>query len=298
MSSLPKPGSFHAWLLASRPKTLSAAIAPVLVGTGVAAFDSALALVPALAAAFGAIMLQIGANFANDLFDFKKGTDDESRVGPTRAAQAGLLSPRALAIGTGVSFLLATFAGLYLAWVAGYPIFIVGALSILCAIAYTGGPFPLGYHGLGDIFVFIFFGPVAVCGTAWVQLGYIPGSAVSWSIALGVLAANILVVNNVRDRHTDVRTGKRTLPVRFGKGAGVVQYVLSLLLAFGACAFEARHSLWLLLPLLTLPLAIKLTTALQRLEGPPLNPVLGKTAMLLGLYSLLAAIGLFVAAIR
>ena len=295
--TMPAPRSVGAWIMATRPPTLAAALVPVAVGSAVAYLEGGLRWAPALAALAGALMLQVGANFANDVFDFEKGTDDETRLGPTRAAQAGLLSPRDLKGGMIVAFGLATVAGAYLTSVAGWSVIAIGVASILSAIAYTGGPYPLGYHGLGDVFVMLFFGFVAVCGTAFVQLGTVPTSAVLASLPVGALATAILVVNNVRDRHGDERTGKRTLAVRWGKRGGLVEYALCLLLAYGTPVAMAANgpAPSLLMPLLTLPLGVGLWRRLRREEGRPLNPVLAETARLLVVHGLLFTAGLALA---
>ncbi len=227
-----QPGSARAWLLASRPATLTAALVPVAVGSAVAKSVDAWALWPALAALFGAVWIQIGTNFANDVYDFKKGADTSDRVGPTRAAQADLLTPRALFAGMFVAFALASACGLYLLLHSGWPVAIIGVASIASGIAYTGGPYPLGYNGLGDIFVFVFFGFVAVCGTVFVQAGSVPTLALWASIPVGSLATSILVVNNIRDADTDVLCGKRTLAVRFGRNAARLEYFLLLASAY------------------------------------------------------------------
>ena len=295
--TLPAPRSFGAWVMATRPPTLAAALVPVAVGTAVAYLEGGLRWVPALAALAGALLLQVGANFSNDVFDYEKGTDDEERLGPTRAAQAGLLTPGDLKVGMGVAFLLATLAGAYLTWIAGWAIIAIGVASIASAIAYTGGPYPLGYHGLGDVFVMIFFGFVAVCGTTFVQTGTVPLAAVLASLPVGALATAILVVNNVRDRHGDERSGKRTLAVRWGKRGGLVEYALCLVLAYGTPMAMAAldRAPWILLPLITLPVGIRRWRQLRDLEGKPLNPVLAGTAQLLVLHGLLFAAGLVLA---
>src|SRR6187549_3277526 len=227
-----QPNSIGAWLLASRPKTLSAAAAPVLVGTACASARGQVKWGPAVAALLGALLLQIGANFANDVFDFEKGADTAERLGPTRAVQAGLLSARSMRRGMYLVFALALVTGLYLTRVSGPVILLIGCASIASAILYTGGPYPLGYHGLGDVFVLIFFGFVAVCGTVFVQLHTLPTLAIWASIPVGSLATAILVVNNVRDRDTDVIANKRTLAVRFGTRAGQAEYLLLIWLAY------------------------------------------------------------------
>jgi 1,4-dihydroxy-2-naphthoate polyprenyltransferase len=292
-----RPGSFQAWILASRPATLTAALVPVLVGTAVAQASGGLRVGPALAALFGAFMIQIATNFANDVFDAEKGADTHERLGPTRAVQSGLLTNRQVKMGMFVTIALAVAAGLYLTAIGGYPIVIIGVLSVLSGVAYTGGPFPLGYNGLGDIFVMIFFGFVAVCGTAYVQLGSVPELAWLASIPVGAIATAVLVVNNVRDRSTDVKAGKRTLAVRFGRRFGVIEYVLLFVVAYAAPIVALLHfhrSPWVLLPILTLPLAAKLARTLATTEGAPLNACLASTAKLLLLYGVLFSAGLVV----
>lgn len=222
---------FSAWLLAARPGTLAAAAAPVVAGSALATADRAFVQGPALAALVGALLIQIGSNFANDYYDFVKGGDTAGRVGPARAAQTGLLAPRAVWWGMAVALALAFLVGVYLVWVAGWPIVVIGLTSLLCAYAYTGGPFPLAYHGLGDLFVLIFFGPVAVAGTYYVQALSLSGDAVVAGVGLGLFSTAILVVNNLRDWETDAAAGKRTLAVRFGERFAVREYLGCLVLA-------------------------------------------------------------------
>jgi 1,4-dihydroxy-2-naphthoate polyprenyltransferase len=289
------PGSARAWLLACRPATLTAAVVPVAVGSAVAHALGGFRLGPALAALAGAILIQIATNFSNDVFDHEKGADTEERLGPTRATASGLLTPRQVRLGLAITVGLALVPGFYLAAVAGWPVVVIGILSVLSGIAYTGGPYPLGYHGLGDLFVFLFFGLVAVCGTVFVQAGAVPPLALVASVPVGALATAILVVNNVRDRDTDVKAGKRTLAVRLGRRGGVVEYALLVLVAYAApvaCVFALGRSSWALLPLATLPLAVGLFAALARKEGRALNAVLARTAMLLLLYGVLFSAGL------
>ena len=294
--AMPEAGSFGAWVRAARPKTLPVSIGPVLVGTAVAYVEGSLRVGPALAAAFGALMLQIGSNLANDVFDFEKGADTEERIGPPRAAQLGLLSPDALKRGMFVVFSLATLAGLYLSWVAGPVILAVGAVSILAAIAYTGGPYPLGYHGLGDVAVFVFFGLVAVVGATFVQTGDLPRLAWLCAVPVGALATNILVVNNLRDVDTDIVAGKRTLAVRFGRAGARAEWA-----GLAAIAYLTPVGLWLglglspwvLIPIASLPRAVRLFGVLASTEeGPALNDALAGTAQLGFLYSILLALGL------
>ena len=288
-----EPGSVKAWILASRPPTLAAALVPVAVGAAVASSLDGLRWLPTLGALWGAIWIQIGTNFANDVFDFEKGADTGERLGPTRAVQAGLLSPAAMRRGMVVAFALAVVAGVYLTIVAGWPIVAIGVLSVASGIAYTGGPYPLGYNGLGDVFVMIFFGFVAVGGTVWVNMLNLPTIAWWAAVPPGALATAILVVNNVRDRETDVEAGKRTLAVRFGRRAVIIEYVLLLIAAFAVPVWLAvTTGPWCLLPMVTLPWAIKLLRDLTRLEGRALNPVLVSTAKLLIVHGLLFAAGL------
>jgi 1,4-dihydroxy-2-naphthoate octaprenyltransferase len=288
------PGSARAWLLAARPKTLPAAAAPVLVGSAVAHVSGGFRVLPAAAALAGALLLQIGANFANDVFDFEKGADDARRVGPTRATQAGLLSPAAMRAGMVVIFALATLCGVALTAVAGWPIVLIGVLSILSAIAYTGGPWPLGYHGLGDLFVMVFFGFVAVCGTVYAQTLTVPALAWPAAVSVGALATAILVVNNVRDEETDRATGKRTLAVRLGRGAGVAEFAALVVLAGAGVVAVAvlRARPWPLLALATAPEGIRLVRRLVRDRGPALNTSLAHTARLLAVASALLALGI------
>lgn len=291
----PRPGSLAAWVLASRPKTLPAAVAPVGVGVAAAAALGSVRPLPSLAALGGALALQIGANFANDLFDFEKGADTSDRLGPKRAVQSGLLSASAVRAGTALAMLAATLAGVYLVAVAGWPIVAIGIASILCALAYTGGPYPLGYHGLGDLFVFIFFGPVAVVGTVYVNTGRAAELAWWAAVPMGCLTTAILVVNNLRDRETDALAGKRTLAVRLGRGGAEVEYLLLLAISFLVplavmLRFAGRPALWL--PLLALPLAGKLFGQVRTLEGPPLNQTLAGTARLTLVFAVLFSLAL------
>jgi 1,4-dihydroxy-2-naphthoate octaprenyltransferase len=286
--------SFGHWILAARPKTLSAASVPVLVGSACAFALGGLRAGPALAALGGALLLQIGANFANDVYDYEKGADTAERLGPTRAVQAGLISPAAMKRGMFVVFALALLLGIYLTLVSGPIILAIGIVSIVSAIAYTGGPYPLGYNGLGDLFVFVFFGLVAVCGTAFVQLGQVPALAVWCSLPVGALATAILVVNNLRDHEQDARAGKRTLAVRWGAQAVILEYGLLLVLAYVVPLYlaGAEHGRFVLLPLLTLPLARKLMRAVATEQGRALNARLAGTAQLLLLFGLLLTLGI------
>ena len=296
-TSLPesRPSLVGSWVLAARPKTLSAASVPVLVGSACAFELNGFRLGPALAALGGALLLQIGANFANDVYDYEKGADTATRLGPTRAVQAGLISPAAMKRGMFVVFGLALLLGVYLTVVAGPVILAIGIVSILSAIAYTGGPYPLGYNGLGDVFVFVFFGLVAVPGTVFVQLGDVPTLAIWCSLPVGALATAILVVNNLRDHEQDERVGKRTLAVRWGPRAVVYEYGFLLALSYAVPLFLATSSAggrFVLLPLLTLPLGRRLMRAVATEQGRELNARLAGTAKLLMLFGLLFALGI------
>ncbi|HEY4159219.1 MAG TPA: 1,4-dihydroxy-2-naphthoate polyprenyltransferase [Polyangiaceae bacterium] len=290
-----RAGSVEAWLLASRPKTLSAAAVPVVVGSACAAATGAVRWPAGLAALGGALLLQIGANFANDVFDHERGADTAERLGPTRAVQAGLIDAAQMRRGMWFVFALALGFGVYLTLVAGPLILLIGLLSIASAIAYTGGPYPLGYHGLGDVFVFLFFGVIAVCGTAFVELGRMPWLSLWAALPVGALATAILVVNNLRDRETDARAGKRTLAVRFGRTGALAEYRALLLLSYAvpvALLVSASAGAFVLLPLLSAPLALRLERSVSRGEGRALNPLLGRTAGLLLAYGVLFALGL------
>lgn len=285
----------RAWLLASRPRTLPAALVPVVVGSALALQDGRFRPLPALAALLAALLIQVGTNFANDLFDWEKGADSATRLGPTRVTSAGLLSPAAVRGGMLVAFGLAALVGLYLIAIGGWPILLIGVASILSGIAYTGGPFPLGYNGLGDLFVFLFFGFVAVMGSYYVQALAVTPLSLLVSLPVGALATAILVVNNVRDAETDRLAGKRTLAVLLGRNAARAEYLLLLALAYGTPLLLWRPlglSPWVLLPLVTLPLAARLARTLLRSEGAILNSVLAGTARLLALYGGLFALGI------
>jgi len=239
--------------------------------------------------------LQVAANFANDVFDYEKGADTAARVGPARAVQKGWVTPRAMRRGLGVVIALVLLVGVYLVSVAGPVLLLIGFASIAAAVAYTGGPYPLGYHGLGDVFVLLFFGFVAVAGTAFVQVGHVPASAWLGAIPVGCLATAILVVNNVRDVETDIAAGKRTLPARFGRRFGVCEYWLLLCVSYAAPFLPALSGGSLgrgLLPCLTLPLGVFLGVNVARRRGSALNPVLARTALLMFLFGLLLGLSL------
>lgn len=288
-----RPGFVKTWMLAVRPATLPAAAVPVLVGSGAAHASGDFSIGVLLAALAAALLIQIGTNFANDVFDFERGADTDERLGPPRVTQSGLLTPRDVRTGVAAAFGAAALLGLYLAWVGGWPIIVIGAASIAAGLAYTGGPWPFGYHGLGDIFVFVFFGLVAVCGTYYLHTGDVSGLSLSAGSAVGFLITAILVVNNLRDRATDARTGKRTLAVRLGDRATRFQYAALLTGAYAiAMAMAIVASWWLLLPLLSLPLAMRVAApVVNGVEGRALNLTLKGTARLTLAYGVLLAAG-------
>ncbi len=283
------------WRMAIRPPTLTAAIAPVVVGSAVAARDDLFRLGPASGALIGALALQVAANLANDVSDFRRGADTSERVGPPRVTQLGLLSERQVLIGLWVAVGVATLAGLYLTWVAGWPVIAIGLASIAALLAYTGGPWPFGYRGLGEVFVFAFFGVVAVVGTYYVQAGRVTGEAFAASIPVGFTVCAILVVNNVRDITTDRIAGKRTLAVILGPELARLHFLLTIVAAYLAAAalwLIGEFSAWTMLAFLSLPLAWAPTAAiLARQQGPALNVALKATARLHLVFGLLLAVG-------
>ncbi len=288
-------GKLAVWVQAARPKTLPAAAAPVLVGAGAAWAAHRFAVGPVLAALLGALLFQIGANLANDVFDHKRGADTAERLGPTRVTAAGLLAPQSVLTGMWVVFALSVPIGLYLAHVGGWPIIALGLTAIVSAIAYTGGPFPLGYNGLGDLFVFLYFGLAAVCGTCFVASGHVTPAAWLAAVPIGLLAAAILVVNNLRDLATDKAAGKRTLAVRLGRQGTIAEYTLLVGLAYALPIVMALVRVcrpWVLLAWLSLPLAAALLKQVRTLQGRALNQVLAHTARLELIYGALLALGL------
>ena len=290
------PSRGRVWYLAARPPTLPAAVVPVLVGTAVGVSEASFRPLVFLAALIASLLIQIATNFANDLSDFHKGADNETRVGPLRVAQSGLITPGDLKRGIFVTFGLAMLVGLYLGYIGGWPILLIGLFSILSGLAYTGGPWPLGYHGLGDLFVFIFFGVIAVTGSAYLQTGDVTGLALAASVPVGVLVTNILVINNLRDVTTDRAAGKHTLAVLLGAMTVRGQYLLFIIVAYLMAPllwWLGGASPFVLLSWLTLPLAVKLVRiVLSGTSGPPLNRVLKATGQLHLLFSILLALGL------
>ena len=290
------------WLNAARPRTLPAAVAPVFVGTA-AAYES-VGHMPRwgafVAALVASILIQIGTNLANDYSDARRGADSADRLGPVRVTAAGLVTPRRVLVATWIAFGIAALLGVYLAFVAGPIILLVGAVSIAAGVLYTGGPRPYGYAGLGEVFVFLFFGLVSVNGSYYVQLEEITHFSFGLSVAVGCLATAILVVNNTRDMDTDRRAGKNTLAVRMGRKRSRDFYMYLVLLAYIALVITVvrNDGPWpALLGLLALPLTIKPIRAVRtRTDGPSLNAALAQTGAALGVFSLLIAIGLVIGA--
>lgn len=292
----PKPGPIATWILAARPKTLLASVAPVLIGAAMAAADNVFHAGAAVAALIGALLVQVGTNFCNDYCDFIKGADTEDRKGPTRAVQAGLVTPRAMLCATVIIFVAAAAVAGYLVCRAGTPILVIGVLSIACGVLYTAGPYPLAYLGLGDLFVLVFFGPVAVAGTYFVQSMAMPPAAVIVAgFAPGLLSVALLTVNNLRDVDEDRVARKRTLAVRFGAGFARAEYVASVVLAALTPAvlviWQGRGTYALAAMLVLVPATPTIRRVMSASGGDGLNPALGQTARLLVIYSAVFAVG-------
>lgn len=283
------------WVMAARPRTLPAAVAPVLVGTALAGSEDVFRPLAFVAALIGSVFIQIGTNLSNDYSDARRGADTEDRLGPVRVTAGGLMPPRTVLTGTYVAFGVAVAAGAYLVAIAGWELLVVGAASILAGVLYTGGPRPYGYEGLGELFVFLFFGVVAVSGSYFVQTEELTWEAFALSVPVGLLAAAILVANNVRDADTDRRAGKRTLAVRLGRERARSLFAACVYAAFvvpPAMLVAGGLSAWVLLALLAAPLAPPLVrTVANRSDGPSLNRALADTGRLLGVFSLLLAVG-------
>jgi len=292
-----KISAFRIWMLATRPKTLPAAASGVITGTAVALNDGYFHFFPALAALLVALLLQIGSNLANDVYDYERGADAGERHGPMRVTQTGLLTPNQVKTGMWVVFGLSALVGLYLFFVAGWEVILIGLAAILSAIAYTGGPYPLGYYGLGDLFVFIFFGLAAVAGTYFVQAGWVSEGAFWMSLPIGWLIVDILVVNNLRDIDADRAASKRTLAVRLGENWTRIEYlvllvasylIIPVLIVFGVLP-------WLcLLTWLSIPIGWRTWLVVRKQSGPPLNEALVGTGQVTLVYSLLFFIGMLI----
>jgi 1,4-dihydroxy-2-naphthoate octaprenyltransferase len=291
-----RPSAARIWLMAARPRTLPAAVAPVLVGTALAATGDTFKPLTFLAALVGALFIQVGTNLSNDYSDARRGADTEDRLGPVRVTAGGLVPPRQVLIATYVAFGVAVLAGVYLIATAGWELLLVGAASILAGVLYTGGPRPYGYEGLGEVFVFLFFGVVAVAGSYFAQTEELDWEALVLAVPVGLLAAAILVVNNVRDLETDRRAGKRTLAVRLGR-----ERARGLFAAMVAGAFLSAPlpwllgslSPWLLLSWIAAPLAVPLVRVVRtRTDGPSLNRALAGTGRLQLAFCVLLSAGL------
>jgi len=290
----PRPSPLQAWMLAVRPKTLPAGAVPVLLASALAAADGVFRLLPAVVALVCALGIQVVTNFINEIYDFRKGADTSDRLGPTRTVAAGIISERTM-VRVSAALASAVFLlGLILVWIGGWPIFLIGVLSLLFAWAYTGGPFPIAYSGLGDVFVFVFFGLVAVGGTYYVQAFSLPMPVLLAAVAPGAFSVNILLVNNIRDIATDRKVGKMTLPARIGAGAARMLYGVLTVLAYLVPFAVVRlgYPVWCLLSLLSLPLAVNMVRTLFASEGKELNKVLAGTGKVLTVHGLLFSIGL------
>ncbi len=296
--STERPSALRIWLMAARPRTLPAAVAPVLVGTALAATQGTFKALTFLAAMIGALFIQVGTNLSNDYSDARRGADTEDRLGPVRVTAGGLVPPRQVLRATYVAFGAAVLAGAYLIATAGWELLLVGAASILAGVLYTGGPRPYGYEGLGEVFVFLFFGVVAVAGSYFAQVEELAWEALVLAVPVGLLASAILVVNNVRDLETDRRAGKRTLAVRLGRKRARDLYAAMVYVAFLTAPLAwplggDGLSAWLLLPLLALPLAVPIVRVVRtRTDGPSLNGALARTGMLQLAFCVLLSAGL------
>ena len=286
------------WIMAARPATLWAAIAPVMVATSLAIHDGAFRSDVLVVTMFAAIAIQVGVNFANDLADAARGADSQTRIGPTRAVAAGLITPHQMRNGMLAAFGLAVLGGLYLTWVAGWVVIVIGVASIVAALGYTNGPIPYGYYGLGEVFVFVFFGLVATVGARYVYNQSAPLDAWICGVVMGLFAAAILIANNLRDIDTDRAAGKRTLAVILGRTATRTMYAVSILGAFGMIALGAAAT-WLpigtMIAYIASPLALPLFRIIgTQTEGPPLIQALKGTARLQVLVATLMSVGILI----
>jgi 1,4-dihydroxy-2-naphthoate octaprenyltransferase len=284
------------WLMAARLRTLPAAIAPVLVGTALAGFEHTFHPLRFVAALFGAIFIQVGTNLSNDYSDARRGADADDRLGPVRVTAGGLVPPSQVLVATYVSFGLAVLAGIYLIVVAGWLLLAIGAASILAGVGYTGGPRPYGYAGLGEAFVFLFFGVVAVAGSYYVQVTHLQWEAFALSVPVGLLAAAILIVNNVRDIDSDRRADKRTLAVKLGRERTRVMFAVTVYAAYPLALvtwLAGPLTAWVALSWLSLPLAVGLVEIVRtKTDGPSLNGALARSGMLQLCFCVLLSAGL------
>ena len=298
-TAVERPSTLEIWYLAARPKTLPAAVAPIVVGTAVAVREVSFVWWVALLALVTALLLQIAANFANDAIDARKGSDTADRTGPTRITAAGYVTYQHVMNATWFTLMLAMCTGIPLLIRGGWPFVFLGIASLVCAVAYTGGPFPISYLGLGEIFVFLFFGLVAVTGTAYLQTGEITALSLAASIPPGAMIVGILIINNYRDREQDQQVSKRTVAVRIGaRNTRIEYYVMLALTMLSAFVFWAVGWLnaWALLTVLSLPLFRTLVKQVQTLQGPALNQTLGLTGKTALIHSLLLGLALVLSA--
>jgi 1,4-dihydroxy-2-naphthoate polyprenyltransferase len=284
------------WVMAARLRTLPAAIAPVLVGTALAGFEHTFHPLRFVAALFGAIFIQVGTNLSNDYSDARRGADADDRLGPVRVTAGGLVPPSQVLVATYVSFGLAVLAGIYLIAVAGWLLLAIGAASILAGVGYTGGPRPYGYAGLGEAFVFLFFGVVAVAGSYYVQVTHLQWEAFALSVPVGLLAAAILIVNNIRDIDSDRRADKRTLAVKLGRERTRMMFGATVYVAYPLALvtwIAGPLTAWVALSWLSLPLAVVLVRIVRtRTDGPSLNGALARSGMLQLCFCVLLSAGL------
>ncbi|MFZ1517482.1 MAG: 1,4-dihydroxy-2-naphthoate polyprenyltransferase [Ignavibacteriaceae bacterium] len=283
------------WILASRPRTLPAALVPVMVGSALAIYHGIFFPHYSIIALLCSILIQIGTNFTNDLYDFLKGTDTEERKGPLRVLASGLISVKEMKWGIFLIFFTAFLLGLYLVYSVGLMILWIGIFSIIAGLAYTAGPFPLAYNGLGDLFVFIFFGIVGTVGTYYLHAQQFNFLAFLISLPVGALITNILIVNNYRDIEEDKSAGKNTLAVLLGKDFSRYEYIFFILISFFIpflLHFKYDFNIWIFLPYITLPIAITLVKMIYALTGTQLNKTLELSAKFSAIYGLLLSIGI------
>ena len=296
VNAQPEPSRFQAWMMAIRPKTLPAGAVPVVVGTAFAAADGKILPVAAAIALLCALGIQVATNFINEIYDFRKGADTGERLGPTRTVAAGFISEKTMVTVSAVLLLTVFLLGLYLVYLAGWPILFIGLLSMFFAWAYTGGPYPIAYSGLGDLFVFVFFGLVAVGGTYYIQVGSVTLPVLTAAVAPGIFSVNILLVNNIRDIDTDRKVGKMTLPARIGGGNARWLYLGLTVVAYfvPVWIWMTGYSVWVMLSWFSIPLAIGQVRALFHSEGRALNDVLAGTGRVMVLHGTLLALGMVV----
>ncbi len=294
--SITSPNPVRIWVMAARPKTLPLGVAPVLVGTALAGYLHIFHPLRFVAALLGSVFIQIGANLSNDYSDARRGADTEDRLGPVRVTAGGLVPPRQVLIATYVTFGFAVLCGAYLIAVAGWQLLLIGVASIIAGVLYTGGPRPYGYEGLGEVFVFLFFGFAAVAGSYFVQVRDFSWESLVLSVPVGLIAAAVLVVNNTRDIDTDRRANKRTLAVRIGRERSRRMYATMLLIAYPIALIPwlfGPLSAWLLLPFLSLPLSARVIRIVStHRDGPSLNKALAKTGQLQLVFCVLLSAGL------